>query len=175
MYPWDSYAHSDRGKYEMRMKTARVFLAVVLALIICTSCAFAENGAVRTYLTFRITTQTQSAIVDVGEDLQIEVGVEGVQPTRYQWYFEGTPVRQNGNERVYNLVNAQIEDAGIYTMEAYTGNTLALKVEVNVRVINPTVIPASGDNSLPVEVAFAFAGAAVVMMAILLKKRRVQA
>ncbi len=159
----------------MRTKTAYVFLAVILAFVICTSCAFAESGAIRTYLTFRITTQTQSAIVDVGEDLQIEVGLEGVQPTRYQWYFEGNAIEKNGNERIYNLLNAQPEDAGIYTMEAYTDEELVLKVEVNVRVINPTVIPASGDNSLPVEIAFVLAGAAVVFMAILLKKRRAEA
>lgn len=159
----------------MRTKTARVFLAVILAFIICTSCAFAEGGAIRTYLTFRITTQTQSAIVDVGEDIQIEVGVEGVEPTRYQWYFEGKAIEKNGSERIYNLLNAQPEDAGIYTMEAYTGDNLALKVEVNVRVINPTVIPASGDDSLPVEAAFILAGAAAVLMAVLLKKRRVEA
>lgn len=159
----------------MRTKTARVILAVILAFMICFSCAYAENGAIRTYLTFRITTQTQSAIVDVGEDLQIEVGVDGVEPTRYQWYFEGKAIEKNGSERIYNLLNAQTEDAGIYTMEAYTGDTLALKVEVNVRVINPTVIPASGDDSLPVEIAFAFAGAAVIMMAVLLKKRRTEA
>ncbi|MBQ5771437.1 MAG: immunoglobulin domain-containing protein [Clostridia bacterium] len=159
----------------MRMKTAGVLLAVILAFVICFSCAFAENGAIRTYLTFRITTQTQSAIVDVGEDLQIEVGVDGVEPTRYQWYFEGKAIERNGNERIYNLLNAQMEDAGIYTLEAYTGEALALKVEVNVRVINPTVIPASGDNSLPVEMAFGAAGAAVIFMAVLLKKRSVQA
>ncbi len=159
----------------MRKRTACVFLAAVIFFIICTSCALAETGAIRTYLTFRITTQTQSAIVDVGEDLQIEVGVEGVEPTRYQWYFEGEAIEENGNERIYNLLNAQVEDAGIYTIEAYTGDRLALKVEVNVRVINPTVIPASGDHSLPVEIAFAFAGAAVCLMAILIKKRRVQA
>jgi len=159
----------------MRRKTAFVFLAVLIAFIICTSCALAETGAIRTYLTFRITTRTQSAIVDVGEDLQIEVGVEGVQPTRYQWYFEGEAIEKNGNERIYNLLNARPEDAGIYTMEAYTGDNLALKVEVNVRVINPTVIPASGDDSLPVEIAFVFAGAVVAFMTILLKKRRVQA
>lgn len=159
----------------MRTKTARIFLAVILAFVISFSSALAETGAIRTYLTFRITTQTQSAIVDVGEDLQIEVGVEGVEPTRYQWYFEGKPIERNGNERIYNLLNAQMEDEGIYTMEAYTGDKLALRVEVNVRVINPTVIPASGDDSLPVEFAFAFAGAAVVMMAALLKKRRSEA
>ena len=159
----------------MRRKTACIVMAVFIAFVICTSCAVAETGAIRTYLTFRITTQTQSAIVDVGEDLQIEVGVDGVQPTSYQWYFEGQPIEKNGNERIYNLLNAQVEDAGIYTMEAYTGNDLALKVEVNVRVINPTVIPAAGDDSIPVEAAFGVTAAALIAMTALLKKRRAEA
>lgn len=159
----------------MCTKTARAILACLFVFVILTGSAFAQTGAVRTYLTFRITTQTQSAIVDVGEDLQIEVGVEGVEPTRYQWYFEGKAIEKNGTERVYNLLNAQPEDAGIYTMEAYTGDALALKVEVNVRVINPTYIPASGDDSLPVEFAFGAAGAMALMVAILFVKRRVSA
>lgn len=156
----------------MRTKSERIILACLFVFVIFTGSVLAEAGAIRTYLTFRITTQTQSAIVDVGEDLQIEVGVDGIQPTHYQWYFEGTPIERNGNERIYNLLNAQPADAGIYTMEAYTGNSLALKVEVNVRVINPTYIPASGDDSLPVEIAFVFAGAVLAVMAFLLKKRR---
>ena len=159
----------------MQKKTALVFLSVLIALVICVSTAFAENGAIRTYLTFRITTQTQSAIVDVGEDLQIEVGVDGVEPTGYQWYFEGKAIEKNGNERIYNLLNAQPEDAGVYTMEAYEGDEVVLKVEVNVRVINPVVIPASGDNSLPVEVVFGAALAAIGLMACLIVKRKARA
>ncbi|MBE5790600.1 MAG: immunoglobulin domain-containing protein [Clostridiales bacterium] len=163
------------GEYEMQKKTVLVFLSVLIALVICVSTAFAENGAIRTYLTFRITTQTQSAIVDVGEDLQIEVGVDGVEPTGYQWYFEGKAIEINGNERIYNLLNAQPEDAGVYTMEAYEGDEVVLKVEVNVRVINPVVIPASGDNSLPVEVVFGAALAAIGLMACLIVKRKARA
>lgn len=157
----------------MRTKAARAILAVVLVLVVLSAGALAEAGAIRTYLTFRITTETHSAIVNVGEDLQIEVGVEGVTPTSYQWYYEGAPIEKNGNERIYNLLNAQIEDEGIYTMEAYNGDKLALKVEVNVRVINPTVIPASGDGSMPVEAAFALAGAAALAVLVLIRKRRV--
>ncbi len=158
----------------MQKKTLFVFLSVLIALVICVS-AFAENGAIRTYLTFRITTQTQSAIVDVGEDLQIEVGVDGVEPTGYQWYFEGKAIEKNGNERIYNLLNAQPEDAGIYTMEAYNGDEVALKVEVNVRVINPVAIPASGDDSVPVEIALGAAAVAVCALVCLIAKRKARA
>ena len=139
--------------------------------MIFASFALAENGRVRTYLTFRITTRTQSAIVDVGEDLQIEVGVEGVTPTRYQWYYEGV-LLEDGTERVYNLVNAQLADAGIYTMEAYSGDKLQVKVEVNVRVIDRTELPATGDDSLPVGFAvFGLCAAAAALALIAFKKR----
>ena len=89
----------------------RAFALVLMMLFIAGS-ALAENGAIRTYLTFRITTRTQSAVVNVGEDLQIEVGVSGVEPTSWQWYFKGEPIEQNGDQRIYNLLNATEEDAG---------------------------------------------------------------
>ena len=78
------------------MRTRRRVGIFCLALFVAfaLASAIAEGGAIRTYLTFRITTRTQSAIVNAGEDLQIEVGVEGVTPTRYQWYFEGQPGRR---------------------------------------------------------------------------------
>ena len=157
----------------MRTKALRAILAVLVLMSILTAGAMAEAGAIRTYLTFRITTETQSAIVDVGEDLQIEVGVEGIEPTGYQWYYEGKAIEKNGNERIYNLLTAMPEDAGIYTMEAYVGDELALKVEVNVRVINPTVIPASGDHSVPVEAAFAALTVVSLAILVLIRKRRV--
>lgn len=155
----------------MRTRVGFKVIGLILITIFILGCAAAESGAIRTYLTFRITTRTQSAIVDVGEDLQIEVGVEGVTPTRYQWYFEDAPLA-DGTERVYNLVNAQTADAGIYTMEAYAGDKLAVRVDVNVRVIDKTDLPATGDDSLPVEIAvFGLAAAALALTAIALKKR----
>lgn len=54
--------------------------ALVLMMLFVAGPALAESGAIRTYLTFRITTRTQSAVVNEGEDLQIEVGVNGVEP-----------------------------------------------------------------------------------------------
>lgn len=149
----------------MRTRVGLRGIGLMLAIMIFASFAVAEGGKIRTYLTFRITTRTQSAIVNAGEDLQIEVGVEGASPTRYQWYFEGMPL-EDGDERVYNLVNAQLSDAGIYCMEAYTGDKLAVKVEVNVRVIDTSDLPATGDSSVPVEYAFygLFAAAAALLV-----------
>ena len=159
----------------MRTHARLGFICFLVLAVMAMSFAAAESGAIRTYLTFRITTRTQSAIVNVGEDLQIEVGVEGVTPTRYQWYFEGEPIQVNGNERVYNLVNAQNEDAGIYCMEAYSGDKLQVKVEVNVRVIDPTELPETGDGSVPVEAVFAVMVLSGAALFVLYRRKRIHA
>jgi len=146
-------------------------LIAFLLIVVFAGAALAE-GPIRTYLTFRITTRTQSAIANVGEDLQIEVGVDGVEPTEWQWYFEGEAIEEDGDQRIYNIVNAQTEDAGIYTLQAYRDGRMVLKVDVNVRVIDTTFIPASGDDSMPVYAAFIALGAALCAMTVLVRKRR---
>jgi hypothetical protein len=146
----------------------RAFALVLMMLFIAGS-ALAENGAIRTYLTFRITTRTQSAVVNVGEDLQIEVGVSGVEPTSWQWYFKGEPIEQNGDQRIYNLLNATEEDAGL---KAYKDDTLVVSVDVNVRVIEPVIMPASGDGSMPVAYAFAALAMGMAALVVLGYKRR---
>lgn len=149
----------------------RAFALVLMVLFIAGS-ALAENGAIRTYLTFRITTRTQSAVVNVGEDLQIEVGVSGVEPTSWQWYFKGEPIEQNGDQRIYNLLNATEEDAGLYCLKAYKDDTLVVSVDVNVRVIEPVIMPASGDGSMPVAYAFAALAMGMAALVVLGYKRR---
>lgn len=149
----------------------RAFALVLMMLFIAGS-ALAETGAIRTYLTFRITTRTQSAVVNVGEDLQIEVGVDGVEPTSWQWYFKGEPITQDGDQRIYNLLNATEEDAGLYCLKAYRDDTLVVSVDVNVRVIDAVVMPASGDGSMPVAYAFAALAMGLAALMLLGYKRR---
>ena len=149
----------------------RAFALVLMMLFIAGS-ALAETGAIRTYLTFRITTRTQSAFVNVGEDLQIEVGVDGVEPTSWQWYFKGEPITQDGDQRIYNLLNATEEDAGLYCLKAYRDDTLVVSVDVNVRVIDAVVMPASGDGSMPVAYAFAALAMGLAALMLLGYKRR---
>lgn len=149
----------------------RLPVLVTLMLMIC-ALPLANAASVRTFLTFRVTTRTQSAVVNIGQDLQIEVGVDGVTPSKWQWYFNEAPIAQDGNERVYNLVNAKLEDAGIYRMEAYDEQSrLLVSIDVNVRVIDPYALPESGDDSLPVSVAFFALGAGVLIMTLALVKR----
>lgn len=149
----------------------RVF-ALVLMMLFAVGSACAESGAIRTYLTFRITTLTQSAVVNAGEDLQIEVGVSGVEPTSWQWYFKGEPIEQNGDQRIYNLLNASEEDAGLYCLKAYKDDAMVVSVDVNVRVIEPVLMPASGDDSIPVAYAFAALALGLAAMVALTCKRR---
>lgn len=152
------------------MKYRRV-LAVALLLLIALS-AISASAQIKTYLTFRVTTRAQSAVVNVGEDLQIDVGIEGANPTRWQWFFGGKEIEVNGDDRVYNIINAQPEDAGIYRLCVYDESSMLASIEVNVRVIDPLLLPRSGDDSLPVELLFAALMLSAGVGAMLIMKRR---
>ena len=149
----------------------RIALFLLLAVVVAGG-ALADGTPVSTYLNFRVSTPTQSPMVNVGQDLQIEVGTDGVEPDSYQWYFNGEPILENGTSSVYNIFNARLEDAGIYKLMAYSGSKLVLSVEVNVRVIDTSVLPASGDDSLPVYYAFGAAGCCTTAIYALSRKKR---
>ena len=114
---------------------------------------------------------TQNAVVDVGEDLSIEVSIEGVNPSQYQWYFNDAPI-DGANQRVYNIDNAQPENTGVYRLDAFDeeGN-MVVSMDVSARVLEAEV-PQAGDGSVPV--GFAFAGLALcgALLAVLLRRRR---
>ncbi len=152
------------------MKYKRI-LAVAF-LLMFSLCFLQANAQIKTYLTFRVTTRAQSAVVNVGEDLQIDVGVEGANPTRWQWFFGGEEITVNGDGRVYNIINAQPEDAGIYRLCVYDDDSMLISIEVNVRVIDPQLLPRSGDDSLPVSYLFGALALCVGALALLVIKRR---
>ena len=85
----------------MKKRTICVFALVALLLLL--GSAFAE-GVISTTVVMRVSRLTQDAVVDAGEDLSMEVNIEGVSPASYQWYFEGAPIA-GANQRVYNIVN----------------------------------------------------------------------
>ena len=156
----------------MYKRTAlRIALMLLLAVMVAGN-ALADGTPVSTYLNFRVSSPTQSPMVNVGQDLQIEVGTNGVEPDAFQWYFQGEPIAENGTSRVYNIINARLEDAGIYKLMAYLNNQLVLSVEVNVRVNDTSVLPASGDDSLPVYYAFGAAGCCITAIYALSRKKR---
>ena len=138
----------------MKRRTFRVLALVALLLLL---------------VVMRVSRLTQDAVVDAGEDLSMEVNIDGVSPASYQWYFEGAPI-SGADQRVYNIVNAAVEDSGIYRMDAFDENgDMLLSMEIAARVIDDTV-PKSGDSSLPVGAAFAVLAAASVALFVKLRR-----
>lgn len=144
----------------MKRRTFRVLALVALLLML--GSAVAED-VISTTVVMRVSHLTQDAVVDAGEDLSMEVNIDGVSPASYQWYFEGEPI-SGADQRVYNIVNAAVEDSGVYRMDAFDENgDMLLSMEIAARVIDDTV-PKSGDSSLPVGAAFAVLAAASVAL-----------
>ena len=139
-----------------------------MALLLLLGSAVAE-GVISTTGVMRVSHLTQDAVVDAGEDLSMEVNIDGVSPASYQWYFEGAPI-SGADQRVYNIVNAAVEDSGVYRMDAFDENgDMLLSMEIAARVIDDTV-PKSGDSSLPVGAAFAVLAAASVALFVKLRR-----
>ncbi|HIV29929.1 MAG TPA: immunoglobulin domain-containing protein [Candidatus Pullichristensenella excrementipullorum] len=150
----------------MKRRTFRVLALVALLLMLGSAVA---EGVISTTVVMRVSHLTQDAVVDAGEDLSMEVNIDGVSPASYQWYFEGAPI-SGADQRVYNIVNAAVEDSGIYRMDAFDENgDMLLSMEIAARVIDDTV-PKSGDSSLPVGAAFAVLAAASVALFVKLRR-----
>ena len=145
------------------------FAALLIALLALNGFALAQ-GAISTTVVMRVSHMTQNAVVDAGEDLTIEVNIDGVTPDTYQWYFNDAPI-EGADQKVLNIVNAQPENSGIYRLDAFDadGNML-VSMDIAARVVED-VVPQSGDDSMPV--AYAFAGIALcgAALALLLRRR----
>ena len=130
------------------MKRRTFCVLALVALLLMLGSAVAE-GVISTTVVMRVSHLTQDAVVDAGEDLSMEVNIDGVSPASYQWYFE---------------------DSGIYRMDAFDENgDMLLSMEIAARVIDDTV-PKSGDSSLPVGAAFAVLAAASVALFVKLRR-----
>ena len=143
--------------------------ALLLALCaLCWGAAFAE-GVVSTNVIMRVSKLTQDAIINEGEDLSMEVNLDGVTPTSYQWYFNDAPI-DGAVQKVYNVVNATERDAGTYRMDAFSDDgNMVMSMDLAVRVISSTV-PQSGDSSLPIGAVIAAMGIAAVLLTILIRR-----
>ena len=144
------------------IRTIKRLAALVLVLLLCTG-ALAE-GEISTTVVMRVSRMTQSAVVNVGEDLSMEVNIEGVEPASYQWYYEGQAI-SGANQKAYSIVNAKVENSGVYRMDAFDANgKMLVSMDISARVIDDKV-PKSGDASMPVGVAIGgFVLAAVVLV-----------
>ena len=151
-----------------RLMKKAIGLVAVLVLLV-SACAFAE-GVISTTVVMRVSRMTQNAVVDVGEDLSMEVNIDGVVPASYQWFYEGTAI-EGANQRVYSIVNAQVEDSGVYRMDAFDAEgDMVVSMDISARVIDNTV-PKSGDNSMSMgAAAAAFAAAAAALLIVFRRK-----
>lgn len=153
----------------MKRTVARLGAIVVAVMLLVSACAFAE-GTISTTVVMRVSKLTQNAVVDAGEDLSIEVSIDGVEPAEYQWYFNDAPI-EGANQKVYNIVNAQPEHTGVYRMDAFDANgAMLVSMDVAARVREDEV-PQAGDGSLPVGVAIAGLAVCGIALAILLRRR----
>ena len=151
------------------MKTIALLLTVFMLMM--GVCAVAE-GVISTTVVMRVSKMTQSAVVNAGEDLSMEVNIEGVEPASYQWYFEDEQI-SGANQKAYSIVNAQVENSGVYRMDAFDADgRMLVSMDISARVIDNT-IPQSGDGSMPVGVAVAVVAMAAAAMALVLRRRAV--
>ena len=145
-------------------------LCITVALALLLFSAAAAEGNIATTVLMRVSHMTRNAIVDVGEDLTIEISVDGVDPAAYQWYFNDTAL-EGADQKVYNLENAQVEDSGVYRMDAFDeSGKLLVSVDVYARVIDNTV-PKAGDASMPVGFAWGAMLACSALLIALLRRR----
>lgn len=147
----------------------RIAAALMALMALASVCACAQE-TISTTVVMRVSRMTQNAVVDVGEDLSMEVNIEGVEPDSYQWYFNDVAI-EGANQKVFNIINATVEDAGIYRLDAFDGEgRMVLSMDIAARVIDD-VVPQSGDNAMTA--GMAFAGMALCMgLAIMLWRRR---
>ena len=148
-------------------------IAILTVMVMLLSAYALADGVISTQVVMRVSHMTQSAVVNAGEDLSMEINIDGVSPASYQWYYEGRAI-EGANQKVYSIVNAQVDDSGVYRMDAFDENgKMLVSMDISARVIDNTV-PKSGDSSMPVGfAAVGFAAAALTM--VLVFRRREEA
>lgn len=146
-----------------------VALVLTALMLMIGVCAVAE-GMISTTVVMRVSKMTQNAVVNAGEDLSMEVNIDGVEPASYQWYFEDAAIT-GATQKAYSIVNAQVEDSGVYRMDAFDADgRMLVSMDISARVID-NIIPQSGDGSMPVGVAAAAFMMAAGSMTLVLRRK----
>ena len=161
---------TELEEYGMRKRWMKLSVALLAIVLLASACAIAE-GTISTTVLMRISRMTQNAVVKAGEDLSIEVSIDGAAPASYQWYFNDAPI-EGANQKVYNIVNAQPEHTGVYRLDAFDENgDMVVSMDVAARVVEDEV-PQAGDGSLPVGAAIAGIVVCGALLAVALRKRQ---
>ena len=92
------------------------FAALLIALLALNGFALAQ-GAISTTVVMRVSHMTQNAVVDAGEDLTIEVNIDGVTPDTYQWYFNDAPI-EGADHRFQNPAHMETANKAILSFFA---------------------------------------------------------
>jgi hypothetical protein len=148
-------------------------VAALVVLVVLSAVGASAAGALTATVVMKVARTAQDSIINEGEDLSIDVQIEGSSPSAYRWLFEGAPIA-GATERVYNIESATVADAGVYRMEAYDeAGKLILSMDFSVRVVEKA-LPKSGDATLGLVSLVATMGAsgAVAATAVAVKKRR---
>ena len=154
----------------MKRTIARLGALLLAVMLLASACACAE-GSISTTVLMRVSKMTRNAVVDEGEDLSIEVNIDGVEPAAYQWYFNDAPI-DGATHKVYNIVDARPEDTGVYRMDAFDADgAMLVSMDVSARV-RVDEVPQAGDHSLPIGIAFAGLALCGGLLAVLLRRRR---
>ena len=147
----------------------RIALVLAVLMLALGVCAVAE-GMISTTVVMRVSKMTQNAVVNAGEDLSMEVNIDGVEPASYQWYFNDQAI-SGATQKAYSIVNAQVENSGVYRMDAFDAEgRMLVSMDISARVIDDT-IPQSGDGSMPVGVAAAAFMMAAGSMTLVLRRK----
>lgn len=155
----------------MKKWFAHFAMALLLTTVLMTACMGAAQ-ALNASVVMKVSRTAQDPVVNAGEDLTIDVALEGVTPAAYRWYFNDAALA-GADQRAYTLFSAQIEDAGLYRVEAFdeTGKML-VSMEFTVRVVEKA-LPKAGDDTLSVApVAGAMGLAAAGMTTALVRHKR---
>lgn len=151
----------------MRIRVMKIIAFLVLLML---TVGAAAEQMISTTLVMRVSHMTQNAVVNAGEDLSMEVSIDGVIPASYQWYFNGAPI-DGATQKVYSIVGAAVEDTGIYRMDAFDADgKMVVSMDISARVMDKTV-PKSGDASMPLPVVLGAMGAAAVVMVGALRRK----
>ena len=155
----------------MKKRVWRVALVVLAMLVAAVGSAYAMSANV----VMKVSRTAQDSVVNAGEDLTIDVQLDGVAPAMYKWYFEDTLI-DDAADRVYTIRRAEVEDAGMYRMEAFGDDgAMLVSMEFAVRVIEDE-LPQAGDNTLSIGLVsgIMLLSAAAMAAAIVRSRRTVQ-
>lgn len=154
----------------MKKRFAHFVTALLLAAVLMTVCMGAAQ-ALNASVVMKVSRTAQDSVINAGEDLTIDVALEGVSPEVYRWYFNDAPIA-GADQRAYTLFSAKAEDAGLYRVEAFdeTGKML-VSMEFTVRVVEKA-LPKAGDDTLSIAPVAGVMGLAAAGMATALVRRK---